>query len=38
MPEEDDNASDNFGPYEDEESTPEMQDMERNHKNSIAKS
>ena len=32
------NASDNFRPYKDEESIPKVQDIEGNHKNSISKS
>ena len=37
-PREDDNTSDNFGPYEDVESTPEAQDIEVDHRDSICKS
>ena len=35
---EDDNASNNFGPYKDGESTPEAQDIERGHRGSVDKS
>ena len=38
MPGEDDNASDNFGPYEDEGSTPEAQDIEGDHRDLVGKS
>ena len=38
MPEEDDNISDNFGPYEDEESTPEAKDIKKDHRDSVGKS
>ncbi len=36
--EEDDNASGNFGPHEDEESTLEEQDIENDHKNLVGES
>ena len=38
MPQEDDNASDNFGIYEDEKSTPEVQDIEKDHRDLVSKS
>ena len=38
MPGEDDNASDNFGPYEDERSTPKAQDIEGDHRDSVGES
>ena len=38
IPGEDDNLSDNFGPYEDEESTPEAQDIEKDHRDLVGKS
>ena len=38
MPGEDDNASDNFGPYEDERSTPEAQDIEGDHRDLVGES
>ena len=38
MPREDDNGLDNFGLYEDEESTPEAQNMKRDHRNLVGKS
>ena len=38
MLEEDDNASDNFGPYEDEESLPEAQDIKEDYRNLVGKS
>ena len=38
MPAEDNNTSDNFGPYEDEKSTLEAQDIEKDHKNLVDKS
>ena len=38
MPKKDDNSSDNFGLYEDEKSTPEAQDIERDHKDLVGES
>ena len=38
MPGEDDNASDNFGPYEDEGSIPEAQDIEGDHRDLVGES
>ena len=38
MPEEDNNALDNFRPYEDERYMLEVQDIERDHKNLVGKS
>ena len=38
IPREDDNASDNFGPYKDAESILEEQDIEKDHTNLINKS
>ena len=38
MPGEDDNASDNFGPYKDKGSTPEAQDIEGDHRDLVGKS
>ena len=38
MPEEDDNTSDNFGPYEDKKSIPEAQDIEWDHRDLVDKS
>ena len=38
MPGEDDNASDNFGPYEDERSTPKTQDIEGDHRDLVGES
>ena len=35
MPGENDNASDNFGLYEDERSTPEVQNIKRDHRDLI---
>ena len=38
MPGEDDNISDNFGPYEEEEFIPEVQDMEEDYRDLVGKS
>ena len=38
IPGEDDNALDNFGPYEDEKSTPKVQNIEKNHRDLVGKS
>ena len=38
MPGEDDNALDNFGPYENEESTPKTQNIEGDHRDLVGKS
>ena len=35
---EDDYISDNFGPYEDKEFTPEAQDIERNYRDLVGES
>ena len=35
---EDDNISNNFGPYEDKESIPESQDIKRDHRDLVGKS
>ena len=35
---EDDNTSDNFGPYKDGKSTSEVQDIEKDHRNLVGKS
>ena len=38
MPREDDNTLNNFGPYENEKSTPEAQKMKRDYRDLVGKS
>ena len=38
MPREDDNVSENFGPYKDEKSIVEVQNIGKDHRDSVSKS